>query len=40
MVFAAALLLLVTCVGVQVLALHVNVLNSPFVPQVAVPPPE
>ena len=26
--------------GVQILASHVNVLNWPFVPQVAVPPPE
>ena len=40
MVFAAALLLFVTFVGVHVLALHVNVLNWPCVWQVAVPPPE
>ena len=36
---AVALLEYATCVAVQALAVHINVLNLPFVPHVAVPPP-
>ena len=38
--FVAALLLFATCVVVQGLAAHVNELNIPSVPHVAVPPPK
>ena len=36
---AATLFELATLIGVQGLAIHANVLNRPFVPHVAVPPP-